>query len=163
MPTRVNFDRSRFHRQYSELSNLVTHLNLASLRPAGTKTRQIPRGYGFDSVSCANYWFESLAWFAFTGLTLNWAGTFSKSVVFFPAIQSTERAHDPCELSTLGISWIVHGRRGRTNVRLGRQEAQEVQERVRRQVPAWQESHVPLHRMIATTRTAREGEKEKKG
>ncbi|GAA5901278.1 trans-2-enoyl-CoA reductase (NADPH) TSC13 [Sporobolomyces salmoneus] len=58
---------------YSEFSNLLTHLNLASLRPSGTKTRQIPRGYGFDSVSCANYWFESLAWFAFTGLTLNWA------------------------------------------------------------------------------------------
>ncbi|GAA5872186.1 hypothetical protein JCM16303_001004 [Sporobolomyces ruberrimus] len=58
---------------YSEFSNLITHLNLASLRPAGTKTRQIPKGYGFDQVSCANYWFESLAWFAFTGLTLNWA------------------------------------------------------------------------------------------
>ncbi|GAA5926574.1 trans-2-enoyl-CoA reductase (NADPH) TSC13 [Sporobolomyces koalae] len=58
---------------YSELSNLVTHLNLASLRPAGTKTRQVPKGYGFNSVSCANYWFETLAWVAFTGLTLNWA------------------------------------------------------------------------------------------
>ncbi|GAA5825231.1 hypothetical protein JCM11251_006154 [Rhodosporidiobolus azoricus] len=58
---------------YAELSNLLTHLNLASLRPIGTKTRQIPRGYGFDLVSCANYWFETIAWVAFTGLTLNWA------------------------------------------------------------------------------------------
>ncbi|GAA6021418.1 hypothetical protein JCM11491_006702 [Sporobolomyces phaffii] len=58
---------------YAEVSNLMTHLNLASLRPAGTKTRQIPRGYGFDHVSCANYWFETVAWVAFTGLTLNWA------------------------------------------------------------------------------------------
>lgn len=62
--------------QYAELSNLVTHLNLASLRPKGTKTRAIPRGYGFDRVSCANYWFETVAWGAFTGLTLNWAGAF---------------------------------------------------------------------------------------
>ncbi|GAA5871081.1 hypothetical protein JCM1840_007585 [Sporobolomyces johnsonii] len=61
---------------YAELSNLVTHLNLASLRPAGTKTRQIPRGYGFDWVSCANYWFETIAWGAFTGLTLSYASAF---------------------------------------------------------------------------------------
>ncbi|GAA5980145.1 hypothetical protein JCM21900_005774, partial [Sporobolomyces salmonicolor] len=61
---------------YAELSNLVTHLNLASLRPAGTKTRQIPRGYGFDWVSCANYWFETIAWVAFTGLTLSYASAF---------------------------------------------------------------------------------------
>ncbi|BGP49305.1 Very-long-chain enoyl-CoA reductase [Rhodotorula kratochvilovae] len=58
---------------YAELSNLVTHLNLASLRPKGTKTRAIPTGYGFNLVSCANYWFESVAWAAFTGLTLSWA------------------------------------------------------------------------------------------
>ncbi|GAA5999672.1 trans-2-enoyl-CoA reductase (NADPH) TSC13 [Rhodotorula paludigena] len=58
---------------YAELSNLVTHLNLASLRPRGTKTRQIPQGYGFNLVSCANYWFETVAWVAFTGLTLDWA------------------------------------------------------------------------------------------
>ncbi|GAA5823672.1 hypothetical protein JCM10212_007092 [Sporobolomyces blumeae] len=61
---------------YAELSNLITHLNLASLRPAGTKTRQIPRGYGFNWVSCANYWFETVAWVAFTGLTLDWAAGF---------------------------------------------------------------------------------------
>ncbi|GAA5949088.1 hypothetical protein JCM3765_004008 [Sporobolomyces pararoseus] len=58
---------------YSEFSNLLTHLNLASLRSKGSKTRQIPKGYGFDKVSCANYWFETLAWLSFTGLTLNWA------------------------------------------------------------------------------------------
>ncbi|GAA6023977.1 hypothetical protein JCM10207_006840, partial [Rhodosporidiobolus poonsookiae] len=70
---------------FAELSNLLTHLNLSSLRPAGTRVRQIPRGYGFDhalpfplsvlggGVSCANYWYETLAWTAFAGLTLSWA------------------------------------------------------------------------------------------
>ena len=60
--------------QFAELSNLKTHLTLASLRPKGTKVRQVPRGYGFHTVSCGNYFFESVAWVAFTGLTLNWAG-----------------------------------------------------------------------------------------
>lgn len=59
--------------QYAELSNLITHLNLASLRPKGTKVRQIPKGYGFNTISCGNYFFETIAWCAFTGLTLNWA------------------------------------------------------------------------------------------
>ncbi|GAA5850643.1 hypothetical protein JCM9279_006372 [Rhodotorula babjevae] len=65
---------------YAELSNLVTHLNLASLRPKGTKARAIPTGYGFDNVSCANYWFESVAWLSYTGLTLNWAAAFFSAV-----------------------------------------------------------------------------------
>ncbi|GAA5847161.1 hypothetical protein JCM5353_004985 [Sporobolomyces roseus] len=65
---------------YAEFSNLLTHLNLASLRSPGSKERKIPRGYGFSSVSCANYWFESLAWIAFTGLTLNWAAALFTAV-----------------------------------------------------------------------------------
>ncbi|KAI5475362.1 enoyl reductase [Pseudohyphozyma bogoriensis] len=58
---------------YAELSNLITHLNLSSLRPAGTRVRKIPKGYGFNLVSCANYWFEVVAWVAFTALTLDYA------------------------------------------------------------------------------------------
>ncbi|BGP17382.1 hypothetical protein JCM10213_002865 [Rhodosporidiobolus nylandii] len=65
---------------YAELSNLLTHLNLSSLRPAGTKVRQIPKGYGFNLVSCANYWFETVAWVAFTGLTGNWAAALFTAV-----------------------------------------------------------------------------------
>lgn len=56
------------------MSNAITHLNLRSLRPAGSKTRAIPRGYGFDIVSCPNYLFEAIAWTSFTALTLDWAG-----------------------------------------------------------------------------------------
>jgi very-long-chain enoyl-CoA reductase len=50
-------------------SNLHTHLTLRSLRPPGTKKRSLPRGYGFDLVFCANYFFESLEWAAFTIMT----------------------------------------------------------------------------------------------
>jgi very-long-chain enoyl-CoA reductase len=57
------------------VSNLITHLNLRSLRPPGTRTRAIPRGYGFDLVSCPNYFFETIVWVAFTFLTLDWACT----------------------------------------------------------------------------------------
>ncbi|KIY69522.1 hypothetical protein CYLTODRAFT_372490 [Cylindrobasidium torrendii FP15055 ss-10] len=47
---------------FFEISNLHTHLTQRNLRPAGTKTRAIPRGYGFNLVSCANYFFEICAW-----------------------------------------------------------------------------------------------------
>jgi len=53
----------------SELFNLICHLQLAALRPAGSKDRKIPRGLFFELVSCPNYLFEILAWTGFTILT----------------------------------------------------------------------------------------------
>src|SRR5271170_147004 len=51
---------------YAELSNLYTHVTLRNLRPVGSRVRKIPRGYGFDwpfgGISCANYFFEIMAW-----------------------------------------------------------------------------------------------------
>ncbi|CCF51529.1 hypothetical protein NDA11_004190 [Ustilago hordei] len=55
----------------AELSNAYTHIILKNLRPAGTKVRRIPRGFAFELVSCPNYFFEFVAWAAFTALTLN--------------------------------------------------------------------------------------------
>lgn len=55
----------------AELSNAYTHIILKNLRPAGTKIRKIPRGFAFELVSCPNYFFEFVAWSAFTVLTLN--------------------------------------------------------------------------------------------
>ncbi|SNX86056.1 related to TSC13 - Enoyl reductase involved in very long chain fatty acid elongation [Melanopsichium pennsylvanicum] len=55
----------------AELSNAYTHIILKNLRPAGTKVRKIPRGFAFELVSCPNYFFEFVAWAAFTVLTLN--------------------------------------------------------------------------------------------
>lgn len=39
---------------FAEYCNLVCHLTLRNLRPAGTTVRQIPVGFGFDAVSCPN-------------------------------------------------------------------------------------------------------------
>ncbi|KAF5327471.1 hypothetical protein D9619_004640 [Psilocybe cf. subviscida] len=47
---------------FAELSNLHTHLTVRALRPAGSRKRGIPNGYGFNLVSFPNYFFESLAW-----------------------------------------------------------------------------------------------------
>ncbi|KAG8948377.1 3-oxo-5a-steroid 4- dehydrogenase [Tulasnella sp. 419] len=58
---------------FAELSNLKTHLTLRSLRPAGTRQKGIPTGYGFNLVSCPNYMFEVLGWLVFTAMTGSWA------------------------------------------------------------------------------------------
>ncbi|ODQ81219.1 hypothetical protein BABINDRAFT_160604 [Babjeviella inositovora NRRL Y-12698] len=58
---------------YAEVSNGVTHLTFKHLRSDGSKDHKIPYGYGFDLVSCPNYFFESLAWLAFSLLVNNWS------------------------------------------------------------------------------------------
>ncbi|KAF7977044.1 hypothetical protein HWV62_4812 [Athelia sp. TMB] len=57
---------------WAELSNLHTHITLKNLRPPGTRTRAIPRGYGFDLVSVPNYFFEEVGWAVIAGLTGSW-------------------------------------------------------------------------------------------
>ncbi|KAJ6617906.1 3-oxo-5-alpha-steroid 4-dehydrogenase-domain-containing protein [Mycena sp. CBHHK59/15] len=50
---------------FAQLSNLHTHLTVRALRPAGTTTRAVPRGYGFSAplnLAFPNYFFELLAW-----------------------------------------------------------------------------------------------------
>ncbi|KAF9907417.1 3-oxo-5a-steroid 4- dehydrogenase [Linnemannia zychae] len=58
---------------FAELSNYHTHVTLRNLRPPGTKIRKIPRGYGFQWVSCPNYFFETLSWLAVSVLTMSWS------------------------------------------------------------------------------------------
>jgi very-long-chain enoyl-CoA reductase len=62
---------------YAELSNLYTHITLRRLRPEGTRMRQIPHGYGFDwpfgGISCANYFFEIMAWIVIAVWSGCWA------------------------------------------------------------------------------------------
>lgn len=53
----------------AELANFRTHLILRDLRPSGSNTRAIPRGFGFSLVSCPNYFFEMVAWCAFSFMT----------------------------------------------------------------------------------------------
>eukprot|EP01113_Clastostelium_recurvatum_P018892 TRINITY_DN2226_c0_g1_i1.p1 TRINITY_DN2226_c0_g1~~TRINITY_DN2226_c0_g1_i1.p1 ORF type:complete len:304 (-),score=74.23 TRINITY_DN2226_c0_g1_i1:78-989(-) len=53
----------------SELGNLISHLMLRNLRPAGTTARAIPKGFLFNFVSCPNYFCELTAWIGFTIMT----------------------------------------------------------------------------------------------
>merc|ERR1712113_519865 len=47
---------------FFEFMNLMCHIQLSSLRKPGTTERGVPKGWGFDLVSCANYFWESMAW-----------------------------------------------------------------------------------------------------
>lgn len=58
---------------FAELSNLTTHLILSNLRKGDSKVYVIPFGYGFNWVSCPNYFFESLSWLAYALLVGNWS------------------------------------------------------------------------------------------
>ena len=61
---------------FLELSNLWTHLTLRGLRAEGTRTRQIPRGYGFDwpfgGLSFPNYFFDFMVWVVVAGWSQCW-------------------------------------------------------------------------------------------
>ncbi|ORE05145.1 hypothetical protein BCV72DRAFT_209859 [Rhizopus microsporus var. microsporus] len=58
---------------WAEISNFFTHMTLRNLRPPGTRVRAIPYGYGFDLVSCPNYFFEFIAWSAVCFLSTSWS------------------------------------------------------------------------------------------
>lgn len=64
----------------SELLNLSTHLHLRSLRPQGSTARAIPRGWGFDLITCPNYLYEMLAWMAVW--IVNWRLSFWSTGLF---------------------------------------------------------------------------------
>lgn len=63
----------------AELGNLYCHVYLSGLRRAeGSKERPIPKGFGFDLVSCPNYNFEVTSWIGFsimTGIVVSWVFT----------------------------------------------------------------------------------------
>ena len=61
---------------FAQVSNFATHLTLMRLRPVGTKVRKIPRGYGFDLVSCPNYFFEILGWISYSVMIGGYASWF---------------------------------------------------------------------------------------
>lgn len=55
-----------------EFMNLMCHITLRNLRKPGTTEKGIPHGYGFQFVSCANYFWESLCWLIFSLSTQTW-------------------------------------------------------------------------------------------
>jgi len=66
-----------------ETMNFQTHLILRNLRPRGTKQRGIPSGWGFQLVSCANYWWETLTWIVFCIMTQTLTGWFFTLIAFY--------------------------------------------------------------------------------
>lgn len=64
-----------------ELGNLSNHLTLKNLRKPGSRERGIPRGLGFNWVTCPNYFFEIVAWI---GMYL--VSNLSLSILFFITI-----------------------------------------------------------------------------
>ena len=55
-----------------ELGNLNTHLVLRNLRSPGGTERGVPRGLGFNLVTCPNYMFETLAWTGILIVSRSW-------------------------------------------------------------------------------------------
>lgn len=55
-----------------ELANLNAHYVLRSLRSPGGTERGVPKGLGFDWVTCPNYLFETVAWVGITLITRSW-------------------------------------------------------------------------------------------
>ena len=51
---------------FVEFMNLMCHITLRNLRKPGSSERGIPQGWGFGLVSCANYFWESLAWLTYS-------------------------------------------------------------------------------------------------
>lgn len=76
-----------------EFLNFQTHLVLRSLRPRGTKARGIPNGWGFQMVSCANYWWETLAWLCFCLLVQCATGWFFLFVAFAQMVDWALKRH----------------------------------------------------------------------
>lgn len=73
LPSGINYILA-FLWALAELSNLKTHLILSSLRNVSNpRNYAIPYGYGFNLVSCPNYFFESLSWFFYACLVGNWS------------------------------------------------------------------------------------------
>jgi very-long-chain enoyl-CoA reductase len=57
---------------FGEVSNFFAHQSLSSLRTRGGTERGIPKGFGFDLVTCPNYLFEVIAWTGILLVTKSW-------------------------------------------------------------------------------------------
>ncbi|KAF2768155.1 hypothetical protein EJ03DRAFT_133714 [Teratosphaeria nubilosa] len=55
-----------------ELANLNTHIVLRGLRSPGGTERGVPKGVGFNWVTCPNYLFETMAWVGILLINLSW-------------------------------------------------------------------------------------------
>ncbi|KAK5135985.1 hypothetical protein LTR08_004239 [Meristemomyces frigidus] len=56
-----------------ELGNLNSHMVLRGLRSPGGTERGVPKGLGFDLVTCPNYLFETIAWAGILIVNRSWS------------------------------------------------------------------------------------------
>jgi very-long-chain enoyl-CoA reductase len=76
-----------------EALNFKTHLILRDLRRPGTNERNIPYGFGFNQVSCANYLWETMAWLMFALMANRWGGYLFLAVAFAQMLQWALEKH----------------------------------------------------------------------
>ena len=93
-----------------EFLNLMAHITLKNLRKPGSTERGIPKGWGFDQVSCANYFWEIMCWITFAAFSQVFGCNFIQLKYYFSL-------HMCAILILLDVS-------------MGSPEAQKVQERV---------------------------------
>ncbi|KAK6837133.1 hypothetical protein RU639_001434 [Aspergillus parasiticus] len=72
---------------FGELANLNTHFVLRDLRHPGTPERGVPYGFGFELMTCPNYFFEIIAW-----LGIYFVSGLSWSILIFIIIGSIQMA-----------------------------------------------------------------------
>jgi very-long-chain enoyl-CoA reductase len=79
----------------SEGLNGYCHWKLSSLRPTGTRVRQVPRGPFFDQIVAPNYTFEVLSWGGFTLMSGLWVigGAFTAASAAILTSWATARKH----------------------------------------------------------------------
>ncbi|EAN30497.1 3-oxo-5-alpha-steroid 4-dehydrogenase family protein [Theileria parva strain Muguga] len=72
----------------------MTHLTLCRLRPKGTVVRGIPRDWGFQYVSCANYFWELLIWVDIALFVNTLTGYFFAFAVFLILANWAKKKHN---------------------------------------------------------------------
>lgn len=79
---------------FGEVMNLLCHLHLKSFRRGDHDfTRGIPRFHGYYAVSCANYFWEFLAWISFALVSQTLASTAFLVFTFFRMNYRAHRKH----------------------------------------------------------------------
>lgn len=113
---------------FAEASNFINHLNLRNIRTPPGEPRKYPTGYGFNLVTCSNYFFEILSWVALIGMS---GGDFGREYLI-----ETELANVSLRLPRFLSFHDGH---------VGYQEAQTVPQGARHQVPSWPQDSHPVH------------------
>lgn len=78
---------------FFEFMNFQCHVTLRNLRKPGSSERGIPKGWGFDMVSCANYFWESLCWLTFSIHSQCLGAYFFTAVSFFQMLDWALKKH----------------------------------------------------------------------